>query len=126
MSNIESTVCFFKDLYKVLAVIPPEDAGLLMRALFADANGIEPDFGGSEVAKGLFIMAADQMHRLEDFRRSKTRSKTEQTAANESKTPHSSTPYPYPYPNPNNNKPKRLDFEQRNTNYNEILNTVGL
>ena len=85
-TNIETTVCFFKDLYKTLAAISTLDAGILMRALFAEANGVKPDFEGSQLAEALFTMAADQMHRLESFRRKKaTKSKTEQTGANGSK-----------------------------------------
>ena len=118
-TNIETTVCFFKDLYKTLAAISTLDAGILMRALFAEANGVKPDFEGSQLAEALFTMAADQMHRLESFRRKKaTKSKTEQTGANgskeeqngangskteqtgakRSKREQTGAPYPYPYP----------------------------
>ena len=118
-TNIETTVCFFKDLYKTLAAISTLDAGILMRALFAEANGIKPDFEGSQLAEALFTMASDQMHRLESFRRKKaTKSKTEQTGANGSKEEQNGAngskreqtgadesgqeqtgaPYPYPYP----------------------------
>ena len=82
-SNIESTVCFFKDLYKTLTAISKEDAGILMTALFAEANGEEPDFCGSVIASALFPMASDQMRRLEEFRKKKAnRSKREQNGAN--------------------------------------------
>lgn len=130
MTNIESTVCFFRDLWKTLDAIPDEDAGILMRALFAHANGMEPELKDSVIAKALYIGIADQVDRLDQFRKSKTRSKKEQKGANESKSPHSSTPYPYPNPYPNiytgvqrNAKvQKAMGFstERTDTDYNEI------
>ena len=130
-NNIDSTVCFFKDLYKTLTAISKEDAGILMTALFAEANGEEPDFCGSVIATALFPMASDQMRRLEEFRRKKAnRSKTEQNGANGSKTEQTVAPYPYPYPNPNiytgvqrNAKvQKAMGFstERTDVDYNEI------
>lgn len=100
MTNIESTVCFFRDLFKTLDAIPDADAGILMRALFAHANGLEPDLKDSVIAKALYIGIADQVDRLDAFRKSKTRSKKEQSGANGSKTPQTATPYPYPNPYP--------------------------
>ena len=127
MTNIESTVCFFRDLWKTLDAIPDEDAGILMRALFAHANGMEPDLKDSVIAKALYIGIADQVDRLDQFRKSKTRSKKEQSGANESKSPHSSTPYPYPNPYPNNiqRNPKiqlsmGFSTERTDVDYNEI------
>ena len=127
-NNIESTVCFFKELYKTLASIPDADAGILMRALFADANGEIPDFKGSTLAEALFTMAADQMHRLEQFRRKKAnRSKTEQNGAKESKTEQNGAPYPFPSPSPvYRERPKKIQnsfgfsTERKNVDYNEI------
>lgn len=127
-SNIESTVCFFKDLYKTLTAISKEDAGILMTALFAEANGEEPDFCGSVIASALYPMASDQMRRLEEFRRKKAnRSKTEQKVANESKTEQTVAPYPYPNPYPNNiqRNPKiqrsmGFSTERTDVDYNEI------
>ena len=128
MTNIESTVCFFRDLWKTLDAIPDEDAGILMRALFAHANGMEPDLKDSVIAKALYIGIADQVDRLDQFRKSKTRSKKEQKGANESKPPHSSTPYPYPNPYPNNisRNPKiqrsmGFSTERKDVDYNEIF-----
>lgn len=130
VTNIETTVCFFRDLFKTLDAIPDEDAGILMKALFAHANGLEPDLKDSVIAKALYIGLADQVDRLDNFRKSKTRSKKEQNGANGSKSPHSSTPYPYPNPYPNiytgvqrNAKvQKAMGFstERTDTDYNEI------
>lgn len=130
VTNIETTVCFFRDLFKTLEAIPDEDAGILMKALFAHANGLEPDLKDSVIAKALYIGLADQVDRLDNFRKSKTRSKKEQNGANGSKSPHSATPYPYPNPYPNiytgvqrNAKvQKAMGFstERTDVDYNEI------
>lgn len=128
MTNIESTVCFFRDLYKTLTAISKEDAGILMTALFAEANGEEPDFCGSVIVSALFPMASDQMRRLEEFRRKKAnRSKQEQTGANGSKTEQTVAPYPYPNPYPNNiyrnakvQKAFGFSTERKDVDYNEI------
>ena len=131
-SNIESTVCFFKDLYKTLTAISKEDAGILMTALFAEANGEEPDFCGSVIASALFPMASDQMRRLEEFRKKKAnRSKREQNGANGSKTEQTSAPYPSPYPspdiytgvqrNPRIQKAMGFSTERQDVNYDEIV-----
>lgn len=131
-NNIDSTVCFFKDLYKTLTAISKEDAGILMTALFAEANGEEPDFCGSVIASALFPMASDQMRRLEAFRRKKAnRSKTEQTGANGSKTEQTVAPYPNPYPypkdiykgvqrNPKVQRSMGFSTERTDVDYNEI------
>lgn len=123
-NNIDSTVCFFKDLYKTLTAISKEDAGILMTALFAEANGEEPDFCGSVIATALFPMASDQMRRLEDFRRKKAnRSKTEQNGANGSKTEQTVAPYPYPnniQRNPKIQRSMGFSTERTDVDYNEI------
>ena len=128
--TIESTVCFFRDLWKTLDAIPDEDAGILMRALFAHANGMEPDLKDSVIAKALYIGIADQVDRLDAFRKSKTRSKKEQSGANGSKSPQTATPYPYPNPYPDiykgiqrNPKVQRsmgFSTERTDVDYNEI------
>lgn len=134
VTNIETTVCFFRDLFKTLEAIPDEDAGILMKALFAHANGLEPDLKDSVIAKALYIGLADQVDRLDNFRKSKTRSKKEQNGANGSKSPHSATPYPYPNPYPNiytgvqrNAKvQKAMGFstERTDVDYNEIARRI--
>lgn len=128
-NNIESTVCFFKDLYKTLNAITKEDAGILMTALFAEANGEKPDFCGSTIVAALFPMASDQMRRLEEFRRKKSnRSKQEQNGAKRSKQEQTVAPYPYPNPYPNNiqRNPKiqrsmGFSTERTDVDYNEIV-----
>lgn len=132
MSNRESTVLMFKDLRKTLAVIPNEDAGILMKAIFDHVNGLEPEgLEGSVLAAALYVGIADQIDRLEEFRAARAEagkaggSKTKQTEAKLSKpkqteanTKQSEPPYPYPspYPSPdiNNNKaalPPELDVD---------------
>lgn len=133
----EATVLFFKDLYRTLQAIPDADAGILMRALFAVANGEAPDLSGSVIAAGIFPIAADQMQRLEAYRQTKasagraggissgqTRSKTKQNEANAKQT---EPPYPSPYPSPvyigrNEKVQKAFGFstERQNCDYNEI------
>lgn len=99
--NREETVLFFKDIYRTLQAIPDADAGILMRALFAIANGEAPDLSGSVIAAGIFPIAADQMKRLEEYRRKQAakRNKREQNGTN---AEQNGSPYPYPYPRPNN------------------------
>lgn len=106
MNGVESTVCFFRDLHKTLQALPDVDAGILMKALFAHANGDEPALEGSPIAQVLFIGISDQMDRLDAYRRSKSRgganrSKQEQTGANGCKPEHNGAPYTYPFPYPN-------------------------
>lgn len=133
----ETTVLFFKDLYRTLQAIPDADAGILMRALFAVANGEAPDLSGSVIAAGIFPIAADQMKRLEEYRQTKanagraggissgqTRSKTKQNEANAKQT---EPPYPSPYPSPvyigrNPKVQKAFGFstERQDVNYDEI------
>lgn len=149
MSNVESTVCFFKDLYKTLSAIPPKDAGILMTALFAEANGEEPDLKGSKLAEALYSMAADQMRRLEGYRKTKseagrkggvnsgqTRSKSKQNEADvkqtEANAKQNEPPYPFPYPSSKKDIERKIDrnqkiqkaygfgTERKNVNYNEI------
>lgn len=101
-NGVETTICFFRDLYKTLQALPDEEAGILMKALFAHANGEEPDLR-TPMAKVLYIGIADQMDRLDEYRRKKTRgagSKAEQKGANGSKTEQTAAPYPYPTPYP--------------------------
>lgn len=116
--SVETTVCFFKDLYKTLKAIPAEEAGILMTALFAHVNDETPDLDGHPIAAALYIGLENQIDRLDDFRRTKSkagrsggeRNKTEQTEANGSKqeqngangnkTEQTEAPYPYPYPYP--------------------------
>jgi len=118
MIERESTVLFFKDLYKTLSVLSDADAGILMKALFAHANGLEHEgLEKSPMANLAYIGAADQMDRLENYRKNKAESgrvggskpkqtkanesKVKQTKANESEPERTEPPYPSPYPYPN-------------------------
>lgn len=141
--TIESTVCFFRDLFKTLDAIPDADAGILMKAVFAHANGQEPDFKDSALAKALYIGIADQVDRLDQFRKTKqdagrrggiasgqTRSKTKQNEAERSNAKQNEPPYPYPNPYPDiykgiqrNAKVQRsmgFSTERTDVDYNEI------
>lgn len=114
MRNPETTVCFFKDIRKTLDAIPDRDAGILMKALFADADGDVPDLKDSQLANALFPMLADQMRRLDEFRKGKAeagriggiksgqvRSKREANVKqNEANVKQNEPPYPSPYPSP--------------------------
>ena len=129
MIERESTVLFFKDLGKTLAVMENEDAGILIKALFAHADGLEPEgLDCSPVAAIVYPIVKDQMDRLAKYRQEKalagrvggtrsgeTRSKTKQNEADskqneanmkqaEANTKQSEPPYPYPspYPSPSN------------------------
>ena len=132
--NRENTVLFFKDLYKTLSAIPPKDAGILMTALFAEANGEQPVLKGSKIAEALFPMAADQMRRLEEYRSKQAakRSKKEQsgtsTEQNRTNKEQNGSPYPYPSPSPlyigrNQKVQKAFGFstERTNVNYDDIV-----
>lgn len=119
----DETVLLFKDLYKTLSAIPAEDAGILMKALFAHANGLDPDgLDASPIAAALYIGLSDQMDRIEEYRNSQAakRTKTEQTVSNDNKQEQTETnaeqitspspspspsPYPYPYPSPMSDMP---------------------
>lgn len=100
--GVNTTICFFKDLYKTLKAIDKTEAGWLMTALFAHGNGEELEgLEDHPVASALYITLVDQVDRLEEYRLSKsTRSKEEQSGANGSKTEQTGAPYPYPYPYP--------------------------
>lgn len=116
--NRESTVLFFKDLYKTLKVLPDEEAGVLMRALFAVANKEDPVLPKGSMAAAVYPLALDQMERLEEYRNKQaqkrisrnqteskeeqTRNKTEQTGnkteQNGTNEEQNGSPYPCPYP----------------------------
>lgn len=124
MIERESTVLFFKDLDKTLAVLSDEDAGILMKALFAHANGREPDgLEKSPMANLAYIGAVDQMDRLENYRKTKADagrvggSKRKQTEAdgstieaNGSKAKRTEPPYPYPSPYQYPSHKKSIDW----------------
>lgn len=82
-NNVDSTVCFFKDLHKTLSAMSDRDAGILMKALFAHANGEEAiGLNKAPIAAALYIGQADQMDRLNEYRRKKAsgnKSKKEQS-----------------------------------------------
>ena len=137
MNGIDKTVCFFLDLDKTLSRMSDEDAGILMKALFAHANGREPDLR-SDLVEIVYPIVEDQMDRLADFRRSKVRSRKEQTTAKESKPPQTAAngskteqtptpyPYPYPYPYPNTNSTKTKFTPPTTTEVAEYANEKGL
>lgn|GEM_PF-4076589 len=145
MSKTETTICFFKDLRKTLDAISDEDAGILMKALFAVADGDEPEFHGSKIAQVLFTMAADQTNRLNEYRRVKAesgrmggiksgqvRSKNEANVKqNEANVKQNEPPYPSPYPSPvyigrSNKIQERYGFstERKDVDYNELARMI--
>lgn len=128
MNNTETTVCFFRDLYRTLEKMEDKDAGVLMKALFAHANEIEPDLERSPAAGLLYDVVADQMDRLDAFRKKKAkaaRSKTEQNGADGSKTEQNGGPYPYPYPYHSIERSAKIQkaygfSTERDVDYNEL------
>jgi hypothetical protein len=109
----ETTVLFFKDIYKTLKVLPDAEAGLLMRALFAVANKENPVLPEGSMAAAVFPLAIDQMERLEEYRnkqaqkrinRNQAESKEEQTGnkkeQNGTNEEQNGSPYPCPCPDP--------------------------
>lgn len=97
------TIILFKDLHKTLAAISNEDAGALMKALFAHANGLDPDsLDNYPIAAALYIGLADQIDRIEEYRAGQAtkRNKIEQTGTNDNKQEQSASPSPSPYPCP--------------------------
>ena len=121
----ESTVMMFKDIRRTLEALPDADAWILMKALFAHADGLEPEgLEKSPLASLVYPILEDQMDRLAEYRQSKaeagraggiksgqTRSKTKQNEANakQSEPPYPS-PSPYPYPVIKNGRDK-TDYE---------------
>lgn len=107
----ESTVLMFKDIRRTLEALPDADAGILMKALFAHADGLEPEgLEKSPLASLVYPILEDQMDRLAEYRQAKAeagraggiksgqvRSKTKQNEAN---AKQSEPPYPSPYPYP--------------------------
>lgn len=139
MSNRESTVLLFKDLYKTLSKISNEDAGILMKAIFAHVNGEAPDLGDSVVAGAIYPIIEDQVDRMEEYR-SKQAAKRNKREQNGTRTEQKGTnaeqngsPYPNPYPNPypdiytgvqrNPRIQKAMGFstERQDVNYDEII-----
>ena len=104
----DTTVMFFRDLYKALQRISDEDAGVLMKAVFAMVNDLDPDehLDRSPIASAMFPLVADQIERLEEYRneQAEKRNKVQQSATNEEQTgtntEQSTSPSPYPSPNP--------------------------
>lgn len=109
----ETTVLFFKDIYKTLKVLPDAEAGLLMRALFAVANKENPVLPEGSMAAAVFPLAIDQMERLEEYRnkqaqkrinRNQAESEEEQTGnkkeQNGTNEEQNGSPYPCPCPDP--------------------------
>ena len=141
--NRADTVLFFKDLYKTLKGLPPKDAGILMTALFAVANNEQPDLKGSKIAEAIYPIAADQMLRLEEYRKTKAAagragglSKTKQNEADvkqtEANSKQNEAPYPIPYPSKKRDIERKIErsqkmqkaygfgTERKNIDYNEI------
>jgi len=102
----DSTILLFKDLHKTLSKISNEDAGILMKAIFAHVNGETPDLGDSVVAGALYPIVEDQVDRMEEYRSKQAakRSKREQSGTNTeqsgTKSEQNGSPYPYPSPYP--------------------------
>lgn len=129
----DSTILLFKDLHKTLSRISNEDAGILMKAIFAHVNGEAPDLGESVVASALYPIVEDQVDRMEEYRSKQAakRSKKEQsgTSAEQNRTnaEQNGSPYPYPSPYPSNisrsarvQKAFGFSTERQDVDYNEI------
>lgn len=147
--NRGSTVLFFKDLYKTLNVLPDEEAGALMRALFAVANNEDPNLPEGSMAAAVFPLALDQMARLEEYRNKQaqrraktkvnqrepevTKGEPERTEKNRTRTESepNGSPYPSPYPSPvyigrSNKIQERYGFstERKDVDYNELARMI--
>lgn len=78
MKSTLETVAFFKTLRTTLDSMSDEDAGKLMKALFAYDDGEDPDLAGaSPTVKAVYPMAAESLERLTKKRMSKVRPQTD-------------------------------------------------
>lgn len=130
----DSTILLFKDLHKTLSKISNEDAGILMKAIFAHVNGEAPDLGDSVVAGALYPIVEDQVDRMEQYRSKQAakRNKREQNGTNMEQNgtnaEQNGSPYPYPSPYPNNNisrsarvqRSMGFSTERKDVNYDEL------
>lgn len=114
MSKRDETVIFFKDMARTLNRLSDEEAGVLMKALFAYANGESTEcLERSDRADILFTVFSDQMDRMEEYRNKQASKRTkqeqnetndnkvEQNETNDNKAEQTTSPSPSPYPNPN-------------------------
>jgi hypothetical protein len=82
MKSTLDTVAFFKTLRETLESMSDEDAGALIKALFAHDDGEDPDLSEkSVIVRVVFPLVAEPTDRLTKIRMSKVR-----TAANEPQT----------------------------------------
>lgn len=83
MKSTLDTIAFFKNVRETLDSMSDEDAGALMKALFAHDDGEEPDLSGkSAVVRVGYLLIAEATDRLTAKRMSKVRKPT----ANEPQT----------------------------------------
>lgn len=93
MKSSLETVAFFKTLRTTLDSMSDEDAGKLMKALFAYDDGENPDLASaSPTVKAVYPMAAESLERLTKKRMSKVRPQTDRKqSANEPQTDRKDT-----------------------------------
>lgn len=78
MKSTLETIAFFKNLRPTLDELSDEEAGALMKALFAFDDGEVPDLTGkSTTVKALFPLVAETLDRLTKNRMSKVRPQTD-------------------------------------------------
>lgn len=93
MKSTLETVAFFKNLRQTLEALSDEDAGALMKALFAFDDGETPDLSEKSASvKALFPLVADTLDRLTKKRMNKVRPQTDRNdTANEPQTDRNDT-----------------------------------
>lgn len=93
MKSTLETVAFFKNLRQTLEALSDEDAGALMKALFAFDDGETPDLSEKSASvKALFPLVSDTLDRLTKKRMNKVRPQTDRNdTANEPQTDRNDT-----------------------------------
>ena len=77
MKSTLDTIAFFKTLRETLDSLSDQDAGRLMKILFAYDDGEEPDLSDvSPVVRAIFPLVAEPLDRLTKIRMSKVRPQT--------------------------------------------------
>lgn len=68
------TIAFFKNIRPTLEAMSDEDAGILIKALFAHNAGYDPDLSrASDITKAVYPLIEESMDRLNNLREAKSR-----------------------------------------------------
>lgn len=133
MKSTLETIAFFKNLRPTLDELSDEDAGALMKALFAFDDGDVPDLTGkSTTVKALFPLVAETLDRLTKNRMSKVRPQTDRkSTANAPQIDRKSTAHNHSHNHPSNEgyisrsarvqRSMGFSTERQDVNYDELV-----